>query len=107
MKKAILGKKLGMTQRFLEDGRLVPVTAFCWPCTVVQKTLERDGYEAVQLSFDELPETVPKTGEQADAGHFARAGALARYLREFRLQDSASYEVGRRYRPMCCRRRSH
>jgi large subunit ribosomal protein L3 len=100
MKKAILGKKLGMTQRFLEDGRLVPVTVIlAGPCTVVQKkTLERDGYEAVQLSFDELPENrAKKLVNKPAAGHFARANvAPARYLREFRLQDSASYEVGQK-----------
>jgi len=98
MKKAILGKKLGMTQKFLPDGRLVPVTVImAGPCTVVQKkTMEKDGYEAVQFSFDTLPENrVKKLVSKPDAGHFAKAGvAPARHLREFRLADSASYEVG-------------
>ena len=55
MRKAILGKKLGMTQQFLPDGRLVPVTVIqAGPCTIVQKkTTEKDGYDSVQLSFDE------------------------------------------------------
>ncbi len=98
MKKAILGKKLGMTQKFLPDGRLVPVTVIqAGPCTVVQKkTLERDGYEAVQVSFDTLPENrVSKLVNKPEQGHFKKAGvAPARYLREFRLEDSASYDVG-------------
>ena len=60
MKKAIVGKKLGMTQIFLPDGRLVPVTVIqAGPCTVVQKkTLEKDGYEAVQFGFDKIPENI-------------------------------------------------
>ena len=98
MKKAILGKKLGMTQKFLPDGRLVPVTVIlAGPCTVVQKkTLEKDGYEAVQVSFDAIPENrVKKLVNKPDAGHFKKAGAApARHLREFRLEDSANYEVG-------------
>ncbi len=98
MKKAILGKKLGMTQKFLPDGRLVPVTVIlAGPCTVVQKkTMENDGYESVQLSFDTLPENrVKKLVNKPEAGHFKKANvAPARYLREFRLADTASYEVG-------------
>ncbi len=98
MKKAILGKKLGMTQKFLPDGRLVPVTVImAGPCTVVQKkTKENDGYESVQLSFDTLPENrVKKLVNKPEAGHFKKANvAPARYLREFRLEDTASYEVG-------------
>jgi len=98
MKKAILGKKLGMTQKFLPDGRLVPVTVImAGPCTVVQKkTMEKDGYEAVQFSFDTLPENrVKKLVSKPEAGHFDKAGvAPARHLREFRLEDTASYEVG-------------
>lgn len=98
MKKAILGKKLGMTQKFLPDGRLVPVTVImAGPCTVVQKkTMEKDGYEAVQFSFDTLPENrVKKLVSKPEAGHFDKASvAPARHLREFRLADSANYEVG-------------
>ena len=98
MKKAIVGKKLGMTQYFLPDGRLVPVTVIqAGPCTVVQKkTEEKDGYEAVQFGFDTYPENrVEKLVNKPDAGHFKKAGvAPARHLREFRLDDSASYEIG-------------
>ncbi len=98
MKKAIIGKKLGMTQIFLPDGRLVPVTVIhAGPCTVVQKkTVEKDGYEAVQFGFDQVPENrVQKLVNKPDAGHFKKAGvAPMRRLREFRLDDSASYEIG-------------
>ena len=98
MKKAIIGKKLGMTQIFLPDGRLVPVTVIqAGPCTVVQKkTNEKDGYEAVQFGFEEVPENrVAKLVNKPEAGHYAKAGVKPmRVLREFRLDDSASYEVG-------------
>ena len=98
MKKAIVGKKLGMTQIFLQDGRLVPVTVIqAGPCTVVQKKpIEKDGYEAVQFGFDQIPENrVEKLVNKPDAGHFKKAGvAPMRTLREFRLEDSASYEIG-------------
>lgn len=98
MKKAIVGKKLGMTQIFLPDGRLVPVTVIqAGPCTVVQKkTMEKDGYEAVQLGFDKIPENrVAKLVTKPDAGHFNKAGvAPMKALREFRLEDCAAYEVG-------------
>ena len=98
MKKAILGKKLGMTQKFLPDGRLVPVTVImAGPCTVVQKkTQENDGYEAVQLSFDPYAENrVKKLVNKPTQGHFKKANAApARHLRELRLEDVASYEVG-------------
>ena len=98
MKKAILGKKLGMTQKFLPDGRLVPVTVIlAGPCTVVQKkTLEKDGYEAVQMSFDTLPENrVKKLVTKPEQGHYKKANvAPARHLREFRLENAADYEVG-------------
>ncbi|MDD2560714.1 MAG: 50S ribosomal protein L3 [Eubacteriales bacterium] len=98
MKKAILGKKLGMTQQFLPDGRLVPVTVVqAGPCTVVQKkTQEKDGYDALQLCFDQVPEhRVKKLVTKPEAGHFNKAGvAPARHLREFRLDDIQPYEVG-------------
>ena len=98
MKKAILGRKLGMTQQFLPDGRLVPVTVVqAGPCTVVQKkTQEKDGYQALQLSFDEYPEQrAKKLVSKPEAGHFKKAGvAPARFLREFRLEDITPYEVG-------------
>ena len=98
MKKAIVGKKLGMTQIFLPDGRLVPVTVIqAGPCTVVQKkTLEKDGYEAIQVGFDKIPENrVAKLVNKPEAGHFKKAGvAPMRRLRELRLDDCAAYEIG-------------
>ncbi len=98
MKKAILGKKLGMTQVFLEDGTLAPVTVIqAGPCTVVQKkTIESDGYESVQVCFETLHENrAKKIVNKPEQGHFKKAGvAPARYLKEFRFEDSSSYEVG-------------
>ena len=98
MKKAIVGKKIGMTQVFTEDGRLVPVTVIeAGPCTVVQKkTKEKDGYEAIQVGFGALTEQrAKKLVNKPEAGHFKKAGvAPTRTLREFRLDDAASYEVG-------------
>ncbi|HSK69348.1 MAG TPA: 50S ribosomal protein L3 [Candidatus Limnocylindria bacterium] len=98
MKKAILGKKLGMTQQFLPDGRLVPVTVVqAGPCTIVQKkTADKDGYQAVQLSFDEISEQrAKKLVKKPLAGHYRKVGlAPARWLREFRLSDVSNLEVG-------------
>ena len=98
MKKAIVGKKVGMTQVFTPDGRLIPVTVIqAGPCPVVQKkTVETDGYEAVQVGFNEIPENrVKKLVNKPEAGHFKKAGvAPCRKLREFRFEDAASYEVG-------------
>lgn len=94
MDKAIIGKKLGMTQMFTETGELIPVTAIlAGPCPVIQvKALERDGYQAVQVGFDEIPER--KLNKPA-RGHFAKANAVPhRVLREFRLTDAAKYQVG-------------
>ncbi len=98
MKKAILGKKIGMTQIFLSDGRLVPVTVVeAGPCTVTQvKTVETDGYEAVQVGFQELDEKrAQKLKNKPELGHFAKANVKAtRYLREFRFDDISAYAVG-------------
>lgn len=94
MKKAIIGKKIGMTQIFDEKGKVVPVTVVeAGPCVVVQKkTLENDGYEAIQVGFDEIRE---KLANKPKKGHFAKAGAtLRRTLKEFRLDDISQYEVG-------------
>ena len=94
MKKAILGKKIGMTQFFRADGTMIPVTVIeAGPCPVVQKkTVENDGYESIQIGFAELRE---KLANKPRKGHFAKANLKAmRYLREFRLEDAASYEVG-------------
>lgn len=93
MKKAILGKKIGMTQIFDENGKAIPVTAIeAGPCTVIQiKTVDNDGYQAVKLGFGEVKEnklTKPKKGE------FAKANITPKkHLREFRLEE-ISYNVG-------------
>ena len=98
MKKAIIGKKIGMTQVFTEDGRLVPVTVIeAGPCTVVQtKNVESDGYDAVQVGFGELTETrAKKLLNKPELGHFQKAGVAAkRTLREFRFDDCSGYNVG-------------
>ena len=94
MKKAILGKKIGMTQIFTEDGLAIPVTVVkVAPCTVVQKkTVETDGYDAVQLSFGDIKE---KNVTKPVKGHYDKYGAAyKRVLREFRLDDVSSYEPG-------------
>ena len=94
MKKAILGKKIGMTQFFRADGTMIPVTVIeAGPCPVVQKkTVANEGYDSVQLGFAELRD---KLANKPRKGHFAKANLKAmRYLREFRLDDAASYEVG-------------
>ena len=98
MIKGIIGKKLGMTQLFDESGRVVPVTVIeAGPCTVVQKkTVERDGYSAIQVGFKTLTESrAKKLKNKPEQGHFKKAGVAAtRYLREFRLDDAQNYEVG-------------
>ena len=94
MKKAILGKKLGMTQVFAEDGKVTPVTVIAaGPCTVVQKkTVDTDGYDAVQVCFEEKAE---RKMNKPLKGHFDKAGvAYARYLRELRLDDVSTINVG-------------
>jgi len=97
MKKAILAKKLGMTQIFAEDGKVIPVTVLeAGPCVVVQKkTVETDGYAALQVGFGEVK---PSRLTQPEKGHFAvRLGANAapsRVLKELRLDDCDAYEVG-------------
>lgn len=98
MKKAIVGKKLGMTQVFTADGRLVPVTVVeAGPCTVVQtKTVESDGYNAVQVGFGELTEArANKLKNKPEMGHFKKAGVDAkRVLRELRFDDCTGFKVG-------------
>lgn len=94
MKKAILGTKVGMTQMFREDGTMIPVTVvLAGPCPVVQKkTAEHDGYEAIQVAFKPVRE---KLVTKPEMGHLKKAGVGAhRYVREFKLDDTASYEVG-------------
>jgi large subunit ribosomal protein L3 len=98
MKKAILGKKIGMTQVFLADGRLTPVTVIeAGPCPVVQiKTKASDGYEAVQVGFGELAEKrAKKLLTKPEQGHFNKAGVAAvRRLRELRFDDISPYKIG-------------
>ena len=98
MKKAIVGKKIGMTQVFTDDGRLVPVTVVeAGPCKVVQKkTTESVGYDAVQVGFDTYAENrAKKLVNKPMTGHFKKAGVEpTRYLREFRLDNVAELEVG-------------
>ena len=94
MKKAILTTKVGMTQIFNEDGVLTPVTVLqAGPCVVTQvKTVENDGYSAVQVGFGDIRE---KLVNKPQKGHFEKAGvAPKRYVREFRLEDAESYKVG-------------
>lgn len=94
MKKAILGKKLGMTQLFNEDGIMIPVTVIeAGPCVVVQKkTIETDGYEAIQVGFDDKAE---RKMNKPMKGHFDKAKvAYKRNLKEFRLDDISSFNVG-------------
>ncbi len=94
MKKAIIGKKVGMTQIFDEAGKVIPVTVIeAGPCVVVQKmTAEKEGYQAVQLGYDEVSEKKLSKPEQ---GHLKKAGVgMLRTLKEFRLEDTAKFEVG-------------
>ena len=94
MEKAIIGKKVGMTQIFDADGKVVPVTVIeAGPCTVVQKkTAEKDGYEAVQMGFQP---TTAKHLTRAEKGHLAKAGAgNLKVLKEFKLDNYASLNVG-------------
>ena len=94
MKKAIIAKKIGMTQVFTENGALVPVTVLeAGPCVVIQKkTMENDGYEAIQVGFADAKE---KKVTKPMKGHFTKAGVAAKkYVKEFKLEDAANYEVG-------------
>ena len=94
MKKGIIGKKIGMTQIFDEAGNVVPVTVIeAGPCVVVQKkTTETDGYDSVQLGFEDIADKKPT---KPVAGHFAKAGVAAkRHLKEFRLDDAKTMNVG-------------
>ena len=110
MKKAILATKIGMTQVFKDDGTLVPVTVLeAGPCVVTQvKTIENDGYEAVQVGFGDAKEritVVDKSGKKevvhqhgvgkAMKGHFDKAGtSVKKFVREFRFDNSGEYAVG-------------
>ena len=94
MKKAMLTTKVGMTQIFGEDGVLIPVTVLeAGPVVVTQvKTVENDGYSAVQVGFGDIRETLVNKPLK---GHFAKAGVpVKRYLKEFRLENAEEYAVG-------------
>ena len=111
MKKAILATKVGMTQIFQEDGALIPVTVLqAGPCVVTQvKTVENDGYKAVQVGFVDKKERVVKKDKggkkevahrhgvsRAEMGHFKKAGVSGkRYVREFRFENAEEYELGK------------
>ncbi|MGE5631170.1 MAG: 50S ribosomal protein L3 [Caulobacteraceae bacterium] len=109
MKKAIIGKKIGMTQIFDKEGKAVPVTVIeAGPNVVVQKkTVENEGYAAIQVGFEDVKEKLRKVKDNEGKektvsnilkpikGHFEKAKiATKRYLRELKLEDAASYEVG-------------
>ncbi|MBR5263233.1 MAG: 50S ribosomal protein L3 [Clostridia bacterium] len=94
MKKGIIGRKLGMTQIFDEKGKVIPVTVInAGPCTVVQKkTVEKDGYSAVQLGYADLAE---RKATKPLKGHFeSHKVSFKKYLKEFRLEDAASMNEG-------------
>ena len=110
MKKAILATKVGMTQIFNEDGTLTPVTVLeAGPCVVTQiKTMENDGYEAVQVGYVDKKNRIvnkDKNGKKeivhrngatkAEQGHFAKAGVSSkRFIREFKFENVGEYELG-------------
>lgn len=94
MKKCILGKKIGMTQVFNENGVMIPVTVvLAGPVSVVQKkTEEIDGYNAIKVGFQDIPD---KKANKPMKGQFEKAKISAkRIMKEFRLEDTAGYEVG-------------
>jgi large subunit ribosomal protein L3 len=90
----LIGKKIGMTQIFEESGRVVPVSVIeAGPCPIIQvKTLEKEGYAAIQIGFDETKES---RVNKPEAGHFKKAGvAVRRILREIRVNDASTFKVG-------------
>ena len=94
MKKAIIGKKVGMTQVFMENGECIPVTVIlAGPCAVVaKKTIARDGYSSAVVGFDAIPE---RKLNKAELGQFKKASlAPMKTLKEFRFDDVESMEVG-------------
>lgn len=94
MKKAIMGRKIGMTQIFNENGKIVPVTVIeAGPCVVIQKkTTEKDGYEAIRVGFADVKE---KLLSKPVKGQFTKAGvAIKRYIKEFKLDNASEYQVG-------------
>ena len=94
MKKGIIGKKLGMSQIFDEKGNVIPVTVIeAGPCTVTQKkTVETDGYDAIQLGFMDVPE---RKLTKPELGHLKKSGSTPKkHLKEFRLEDISGYNTG-------------
>lgn len=94
MVKEIYGKKLGMTQIFAEDGKVIPVTVIeVKPCSIVsKKTIEKDGYNAIVISFGEIKE---KNATKPMKGIFAKANVqVARHLREIKVENLDEYEIG-------------
>ena len=94
MVKAIIGKKVGMTQIFDDKGKVIPVTVIeAGPCVVVQKkTAATDGYDAIQLGFEDIKES---RLTKPEAGHIRKAGVAAKkHLKEFRLEDTSGFSVG-------------
>lgn len=95
--KVIMGKKVGMTQIFADDGKIIPVTVVeAAPSVIVQiKNEATDGYQAIQLGFDELRAKLTNKPQQ---GHFAKADVKpTRYLREFRVDDASQYALGQEF----------
>jgi large subunit ribosomal protein L3 len=95
MVEAILGQKLGMTQIFADNGDVIPATVLkAGPCVVIQrKTVQKDGYDAVQLGLVEVPP--PKRVKKPLEGHFKKSGAVpVRFLREVRLKTSGDVKAG-------------
>ena len=94
LQRAIIGKKVGMTQIFDATGKVIPVTVVeAGPCTVTQiKTVEKDGYASIQLGYADISD---KKLTKPMKGHFAKAGVSAKkYLKEFRIEDCSQYNVG-------------
>jgi len=94
MQKAIIGRKVGMTQLFDENGKVVPVTVIeAGPCVVTQKkTVEKEGYAAVQLGFEDVPE---RKLTKPEVGHLSKNSLpLKKHLKEFRLDDDSALNVG-------------
>lgn len=94
MKKALIGKKVGMTQIFDEMGKVIPVTVIeAGPCVVTQKmTVEKEGYSAIQLGYEEVAE---KNLSKPEAGHLKKAGVgMMKHLKEFKLENAAEMNVG-------------
>jgi large subunit ribosomal protein L3 len=94
MKKCMLGKKIGMTQIFSENGDMIPVTVIsAGPVSVIQKkTVEIDGYDAIKVGYQDIP---AKRANKPDKGQFEKAKVpVKKYMREFKLEDVSGYEVG-------------